>query len=218
MIERRLRRWGTDSPGTHCREGDAGCSDLLAGTDGRYTEITNHANRKPKECKAGSRRIGEGAGAGIKGGGSDKGVLACRDSQTGRQCPAYGFTSLAHRIDVDLLRQSYRKLSKSKASGVDKVTSRQYEKRLMENIEALHQRLSSGRYRALPVKRVWKDKEDGRKRPIGIPSLEDKIVQRAVATLLETVTKPSSTLSHTDIEGVTARIRLWMSFASNVLR
>ena len=57
----------------------------------------------------------------------------------------------------------------------------------MDNLHDLHQRLRTRRYRALPVKRVWIDKEDGKERPIGILALEDKIVQKAVATLLETV-------------------------------
>ena len=101
--------------------------------------------------------------------------------------PDLVFTSLAHRIDVFLLRQSFLRLSKNSSSGVDQITAKQYADNLMENLHGLHQRLRSGRYRAFPVKRVWIDKENGKKRPIGIPALEDKIVQRAVATLLETV-------------------------------
>ena len=101
--------------------------------------------------------------------------------------PELVFNSVAHRIDVFLLRESFRQLRKSDSSGVDEVTSKQYMERLMDNLHDLHQRLRTGRYRAMPVKRVWIDKEDGKERPIGIPALEDKIVQKAVATLLETV-------------------------------
>ena len=101
--------------------------------------------------------------------------------------PELVFNNVAHRIDVFLLRQSFRQLRKSDSFGVDEITAEQYRERLMENLHDLHQRLRTGRYRALPVKRVWIDKEDGKERPIGIPALEDKIVQKAVATLLETV-------------------------------
>ena len=107
--------------------------------------------------------------------------------QLAEAAPEMVFTTLVHRIDVSLLIQSYKRLSKSKACGVDRVTCTQYAAKLMENIDDLHHRLRSGRYRAYPVKRIWIDKEDGKRRPIGIPALEDKIVQRAAATLLETV-------------------------------
>jgi len=101
--------------------------------------------------------------------------------------PELVFNSVAHRIDVFLLRQSFRQLRKSDSSGVDEITAKRYKERLMDNLHDLHQRLRTGRYRALPVKRIWIDKEDGKERPIGIPALEDKIVQRAVVTLLQTV-------------------------------
>lgn len=101
--------------------------------------------------------------------------------------PEMVFNNVAHRIDVSLLRQSFRQLRQSDSSGVDEITAKQYKERLMDNLHDLHQRLRTNRYRALPVKRVWIEKEDGKERPIGILALEDKIVQKAVATLLETV-------------------------------
>ena len=101
--------------------------------------------------------------------------------------PGLVFNSIAHRIDVSLLRRSFRQLRKVRSAGVDNITAEQYKEGLMDNLHDLHQRLRTGRYRALPVKRTWIKKEDGKERPIGIPALEDKIVQRAVATLLETV-------------------------------
>ncbi|GAH72763.1 unnamed protein product, partial [marine sediment metagenome] len=97
------------------------------------------------------------------------------------------FISLAHRIDLYLLKKSFRKVRKSKSSGVDKVTAKEYAKNLDENLYNLYQRLRRGQYVATPVKRMWIDKEGGKKRPIGIPGLEDKIVQRAVATILNTI-------------------------------
>jgi len=94
--------------------------------------------------------------------------------------PETVFTTLMHHVDVDFLREAYRRTRKDAAPGVDGVRAKEYGERLEENLEALHKRMRAGRYRAPPVKRVWLDKEDGRRRPIGLPSFEDKIVQRAV--------------------------------------
>lgn len=98
--------------------------------------------------------------------------------------PDMRFSTLAHHIDVDLLFEAYRLTRKNRAAGVDKVTTAAYEVSLEVNLKDLHERLRTGRYQAQPVRRVYIDKEDGKKRPIGIPSLEDKIVQRAVVMLL----------------------------------
>jgi len=97
------------------------------------------------------------------------------------------FTTLMHHIDVAFLREAYRRTRKNAAPGVDGVTAQAYAEHLEENLQALHARMRGGQYKAPPVKRVWLDKEDGKKRPIGIPAFEDKIVQRAVAMLLEVV-------------------------------
>ena len=94
------------------------------------------------------------------------------------------FTSLSHRIDMSLLRSSFRLVRKSKAAGVDKVTAGEYVKDLDNNLYNLHERLRRGQYVATPVKRIWLEKDDGRMRPIGILALEDKIVQKAVTTIL----------------------------------
>jgi retron-type reverse transcriptase len=104
--------------------------------------------------------------------------------------PSMVFTSLAHRIDLSWLRKSFRQLRKNESTGVDKLTAKQYAKNLDENLYNLYQRLRRGQYVASPVKRIWVDKEDGKKRPIGIPALEDKIVQKVVATILGVVFEP----------------------------
>jgi len=104
--------------------------------------------------------------------------------------PEMVFTTLGHHIDVEWLREAYRLTNKSSAAGVDGVTAKEYEANLEENLSDLHGRLKSGRYVAPPVERVWLDKEDGSKRPIGKPTFEDKIVQRAVVMLLEAVYEP----------------------------
>jgi RNA-directed DNA polymerase len=101
--------------------------------------------------------------------------------------PKRVFTTLAHLIDEDFLREAYRQTSKSSAAGIDGVTAKQYAEHLEENLRDLHDRLRSGRYQAAPVVRVWIEKEDGGQRPIGKPAFEDKIVQRAVAMLLEAI-------------------------------
>ena len=101
--------------------------------------------------------------------------------------PDCGFTTLAHLIDADFLREAYRRTSKSSAAGIDGVTAKQYAEHLDENLRDLHERLRSGRYQAAPVERVWIEKDDGGQRPIGKPAFEDKIVQRAVAMLLEAI-------------------------------
>ena len=98
--------------------------------------------------------------------------------------PNLVFISLAHRIDLYLLKKSFRQVRKSKSAGVDKITAKQYAKDLDENLYKLYQRLRRGQYVATPVRRIWIDKEGGKRRPIGIPSLEDKFVQRAVYTIL----------------------------------
>jgi len=101
--------------------------------------------------------------------------------------PNLVFTSVAHRIDLYLLKKSFRQVRKSKSAGVDKITAKEYAKDLDENLYNLYQRLRRGQYVATPVKRIWIDKEGGKKRPIGIPALEDKIVQRAVSTILNVI-------------------------------
>jgi group II intron reverse transcriptase/maturase len=104
--------------------------------------------------------------------------------------PETVFTSLAHWIDFDLLKKSFKALRKNESTGVDRVTAKEYAVNLDENLYSLYKRLQRGQYVASPVKRIWVDKEGGKKRPIGIPALEDKIVQKAVATLLGLVYEP----------------------------
>ena len=108
-------------------------------------------------------------------------------AEQARSYPDMVFTTLAHRITVDFLKEAHRRLRKNAAPGVDQVTAEEYAGSLDENLKALHKRLREGRYKAPPVKRVWIDKEKGKKRPIGITAFEDKIVQRAVEMLLSPI-------------------------------
>jgi len=97
-------------------------------------------------------------------------------------------TNLAHHIDIVWLKEAFRRIRKGGASGVDGVTAKQYEQHLERNLQALLDRAKSGTYRAPPVRRVHIPKGDGKQtRPIGIPTCEDKILQRAVAMVLEAV-------------------------------
>ncbi len=79
--------------------------------------------------------------------------------------PEMVFTSLVHRIDLSILKQCFRQVRKSKSCGVDKVTAKEYAEHLDLNLYKLHQRLGRGQYVAQPVKRIWIDKEGGKKRP-----------------------------------------------------
>ncbi len=97
------------------------------------------------------------------------------------------FTALLHHVDVDRLRAAFRALKKDAAPGVDGTTWEQYAEHLEENLQGLHRRLHQGAYRAKPSRRVYIPKADGRQRPLGIASLEDKVVQRAVVEVLNAI-------------------------------
>jgi len=97
------------------------------------------------------------------------------------------FTALFHHITLERLRQAFLELNKKAAAGVDGVTWEQYEAHLEENLQGLHGRLRRGAYRAKSSRRVYIPKADGRLRPLGIASLEDKIVQRAAVEVLNAV-------------------------------
>lgn len=112
-----------------------------------------------------------------------------RIAELAKRMPEAGLTSLAHHIDLEWLKEAYRRTRKDGAAGVDEVTAEQYEADLDNNLASLLERFKSGSYYAPPVKRVYIPKEGGgeRKRPIGIPTLEDKILQRAVVMVLTPV-------------------------------
>src|SRR5271169_1618971 len=97
------------------------------------------------------------------------------------------FTALFHHITIELLEEAFYALAQNAAPGVDRRTWKDYEADLEHNIEDLHQRVQRGAYRALPSRRVYIPKPDGRQRPLAVAALEDKIVQRAVVALLSTI-------------------------------
>ena len=97
------------------------------------------------------------------------------------------FTALLHHVTIDLLREAFLALKRRAAPGVDGMTWQDYEVNLEDNLQRLHERVHKGTYRALPVRRRFIPKSDGRQRPLGISALEDKIVQRAVVTVLNAI-------------------------------
>ena len=107
-----------------------------------------------------------------------------RIAEMAREHPERAFTNLAHYIDLDFLREAFRLTRKDGAPGVDGVTGEEYEKNLEVNLQSLLDRFKSGRYRAPDVRRVHIPKGKGKTRPLGIPTFEDKVLQRAVAMIL----------------------------------
>jgi len=97
------------------------------------------------------------------------------------------FTALLHHLTIDLLREGFYSLKRKAAPGVDGLTWHEYEAGLEERLSDLHGRVHRGAYRALPSRRVYIQKEDGRQRPLGIAAVEDKIVQQAVVTILNQI-------------------------------
>ena len=97
------------------------------------------------------------------------------------------FTALFHHITIDLLEDAFCELKENAAPGVDRLTWKDYEANLEHNLEDLHDRVHRGAYRALPARRVYIPKPDGRQRPLAVAAVEDKIVQRAVAALLNAI-------------------------------
>lgn len=111
-----------------------------------------------------------------------------RIAQVAREHPKEQFTSLAHIINVEMLLECHYELSSNKASGIDKVSKDKYEENLLENIKNLHESLARMAYRPQPVRRVYIPKPgSSKKRPLGIPTHEDKIVQLAVSKILTAI-------------------------------
>jgi len=112
-----------------------------------------------------------------------------RIAELAKQSPQMAFTSLAYLVDIDWLKEAYRRTRKDGAVGVDGVTAEEYEQDLEGNLHRLLDRAKSGAYRAPPVRRVHipKGGSSTETRPIGIPTLEDKVLQRAIVMLLEPI-------------------------------
>jgi RNA-directed DNA polymerase len=111
-----------------------------------------------------------------------------RIAELAKKAPELAFNTLAHHLTIELLTEAYRRTRKDAAVGIDGQSAADYAKNLESNLQSLLDRVKSGTYRAPPVRRVFIPKDDGSKtRPIGIPTFEDKVLQRAVVMILEPI-------------------------------
>lgn len=143
--------------GIHWREGGSRRTNLLKG------DITRHRTR------------------------NDMCTDINRIAELAKEDPKRQFFSIAHLITVEKMYEVFRSLRKEASAGIDGVTYEQYEINAEENIRQLHQRLKEGKYQVQPLRRVYIPKEDGKQRPISIPALEDKLVQKVVVDLLNAI-------------------------------
>jgi RNA-directed DNA polymerase len=110
-----------------------------------------------------------------------------RISELAKKDPKRQFYSIAHMITFGALYTAFRGLRKTASAGVDGVTYEEYERDVAGNLQTLHERLKNGKYQAQPLRRVYIPKENGKQRPISIPALEDKIVQKAMVEILNAI-------------------------------
>src|SRR6202521_4252729 len=160
---------------------------------------------RPTVPEKSSNNAGQSAAEGMEGRGLAKGNLPQQNAsrtpsredalsalervrQTASKDKKLRFTALLHHIyNPDTLRRAYLSLKKEASPGVDGETWRHYGETLEDNLQDLSHRLKRGAYRAKPVRRAYINKSDGRKRPLGVPVLEDKIVQRAAVEVLNAI-------------------------------
>ena len=153
----------------------------------------NHSNkdmRSSAESEEGRPLIKENAGQPNtyptqSGKGVSQGLASVR--QASRENKEMKLTALLHHLTIDLLREHFYSLKRKAAPGVDGVTWQEYEHGVEDRLVDLHGRVHRGAYRAQPSRRVYIEKADGRQRPLGVAALEDKIVQQAVATILNQI-------------------------------
>lgn len=150
-------RWRTITLRSHCREGEAGYDVVVNGTTGDTVRSQTVSTQLH------------------------------RLSEQAKEHPQRVFTTLHHLIDVEFLVEAFGRCRRDAAAGIDHMTVNEYEVGLIERLTELLQRVHNNRYRAQPVRRVWIAKEDGSQRPLGIPALEDKILQRAVQMVLSAI-------------------------------
>jgi len=108
-------------------------------------------------------------------------------SERARKEPKLQFTSLAHLLNEEFLKECYYSLGRDRASGIDGVSWKEYGEQLDENLRNLVVRMKAKRYKSQPAKRVYIPKNEHEKRPLGLPALEDKIVQNAISQILEAI-------------------------------
>lgn len=167
------------------REGTGHGESECSNTIDEAGEPTRGTPRRKEEHRVTEPLEGKAAGTPISDSVSTK---LQRIAKLAREAPERAFLSLAHHIDLEFLKEAFRRTRKDGAVGVDGQTGRAYEENLEENLQSLLDRFKSGRYKAPPVRRTYVPKGDGRQqRPIGIPTFEDKVLQRAVTMVLDAV-------------------------------
>src|SRR5712692_10369231 len=159
----------------------------------------NKANEPTAEASAGANAAEPGEPrAGTKGNADQQSTCRAQSRESvsqalerirtvARERKKERFIALFHHISIELLEQSFFELKEEAAPGVDRLTWTDYEADLERMLAGLHERVHRGAYRALPSRRVYIPKPDGRQRPLAVAALEDKIVQRAVAALLNAI-------------------------------
>jgi RNA-directed DNA polymerase len=110
-----------------------------------------------------------------------------RVNEAARRAVQTRFTALLHHVDAEALARAFRRQKRRASAGIDGITGRLYEQNLEVNLQDLCTRIHTGRYRPQPVRRVYIPKADGGERPLGVPTLEDKLVQGAVAEVLSAI-------------------------------
>jgi group II intron reverse transcriptase/maturase len=154
------------------------------------TKLANKAERsaaEPVEPRAGTKGNANQQHTGRTQSRETVSQVLARIRQTARERKKERFTALFHHINVELLRDAFFGIKPEAAPGVDGLTWQDYAENLEPNLQDLHARVQRGAYRAQPSRRQFIPKPDGRQRPLAVAALEDKIVQRATATLLNAI-------------------------------
>ena len=163
-------------------------SAIVAAKPTNKAEATSVADAaEPVEPRAGTKRnVGEQSTHRTQGGVRVTQALD-RVRQVARLRKEEKFTALFHHLSVDLFREAFFALKRDAAPGVDGLMWRTYEADLERNLTDLHSRVQRGAYRALPSRRAYIPKADGKQRPLAVAALEDKIVQRATVAVLNCI-------------------------------
>src|SRR5262249_13646215 len=180
------RRTSRDRQANPKKRGETGTGNRSASSYRRSRG--NPTRRKPRE---GRRRRAAEPLEGNMAGASKPGTVFTKQqriAKLAKQAPQMAFTSLNHYLDLVWLVEAYQRTRKDGAPGVDGQTAQDYGRSLLDNLATLLNCAKSGTYRAPPVRRVHIPKDTGREtRPLGVPTLEDKILQRAVVMALEPI-------------------------------
>jgi RNA-directed DNA polymerase len=198
MHENRETSWlAASNTGSPAGKGESRTTGMNGGEESDRAEVPMKSANQATEQKAGAAELAEGRARTEEnirqtdtlpaqdGRGVSQGLAGVR--KVARERKRERFTTLLHHVTIDRLRASFRALKKSAAPGVDGVTWQEYEEGLEDRLADLKDRIHRGAYRAQPSRRIYIPKADGRRRPIGIAALEDKIVQQAVGTILHAI-------------------------------